>query len=216
MLGLRSGGHVQAYARALDLDGASCAEARRDILPEQMVDGAAPLSVVVHVLTRHEFAFVRLLGQVGGVLARDDLHKPIGRMWLFGMITLAELLIAERIRLRWPHGAWRDQLSSGRLDKALDLQRERARRGQSVGLLECLQLSDKLALLVRDPEQLEQFGYRSKRAAEADLRELESLRNHLAHSQDFVASHWQQIARMTRRFEEALMLDAGTPPSAGG
>jgi hypothetical protein len=42
------------------------------------VDSAAPLSAMVQVLTRHEFAFVRLLGQVGGVLARDDLQKPIG------------------------------------------------------------------------------------------------------------------------------------------
>jgi hypothetical protein len=217
VLGLRHAGHVDAYARPQDLIDGSCAEAGRVILPEQLVDSAAPLSVMVHVLTRHEFAFVRLLGQVGGVLVRDDLHKPIGRMWLFGMVTLAELMITERVRQRWPRGAWRAELSAGRLDKALELQRERARRGQSAGLLECLQLSDKLAILVRDPEQLAAFGYRSKRAAEADLRELESLRNHLAHSQDFVASHWQQIARMTRRFEEALMEEGGMPsPPAGG
>lgn len=216
VLGLRRAGHVETYARGEDLADGACAQAGRVILPEQLVDHTAPLSVMVHVLTRHEFAFVRLLGQVGGVLVRDDLHKPIGRMWLFGMVTLAELLISERIREIWPRGAWRGQLSAGRLDKALDLQRERARRGQSVGLLECLQLSDKLAILMQDPAQLAEFGYRSKRAAEANLRELESLRNHLAHSQDFVASHWQQIARMTRRFEEALMLDAGTPLAYGG
>ncbi len=214
VLGLRRAGHMNAYARPEDLGGGSCGQARHLILPEQVVDSAAPLSAMVHVLTRHEFAFVRLLGQVGGVLVRDDLHKPIGRMWLFGMVTLAELLITERIRQRWPRGAWRAELSPGRLDKALDLQRERARRGQSAGLLECLQLSDKLALLVRAPEQLAEFGYRSKRAAEADMRELESLRNHLAHSQDFVASHWHQIARMTRRFEEALMEEGGMPSTA--
>jgi hypothetical protein len=66
-------------------------------------------------------------------------------MWLFGMVTLAELMFVERIRQRWPRGAWQaPSCRRGGWTRRCLLQRERARRGQSAGLLECLQLSDKL------------------------------------------------------------------------
>jgi hypothetical protein len=152
-----------------------------------------------------------MLGQIGGVLAREDIQKPIGRMWLFGMVTLMELMFVERIRERWPDGAWQALLSPGRLDKARLLRAERERRGQPAELLECLQFSDKAVILVEEPDLLVELGFRSKRAAEANLKELESLRNHIAHSQDVASHHWHQIARISRRFDEALM-DHPTPP----
>jgi hypothetical protein len=209
VMALRQDGQVSGYVRAEDLGHGKCARARRAIEAEQILEHTAPLSAMVHVLTRHEYAFVRALGQIGGVLTREDLQKPMGRMWLFGMVTLIELQFSESLRKRWPQETWTGLLSQGRLDKARQLQEERHRRGQPVELLECLQLADKATILSADSEQLAEWGYRSKRAAQADFRETESLRNHLTHSQDVVNHHWHQIARMTRRFEEALMEYAG-------
>ncbi len=120
-------------------------------------------------------------------------------------------MFVERIRERWPDGAWQALLSPGRLDKARLLRGERERRGQAAELLECLQLSDKAVILMEEPDLLVELGFRSKRAAEANLKELESLRNHIAHTQDVVSHHWHQIARISRRFDEALM-DHPTPP----
>lgn len=211
VLGLRRDGQVRGYIRREDLAGEGpCEQVLRPIAPDQILDNAAPLSAMVHVLTRHEFAFVRMLGQVGGVLARADLQKPIGRMWLFGMMTLMELMFSERIRQTWPDGGWRGLVSPGRLEKARLLQAERERRGQQADLLECLQLSDKAVILVEVPGLVAELGFRSKGTAQSNLKELESLRNHLAHAQDVVSHHWHLIARITRRFEEALM-DYGSP-----
>jgi len=212
VLGLRRDGRVEGYVRREDLtETGTCDQVWRPIDPDQVLDNSAPLSAMVQVLTRHEYAFVRMLGQIGGVLAREDIQKPIGRMWLFGMVTLVELMFIERIRERWPNGAWQALLSPGRLDKARQLQGERERRGQAAELLECLQLSDKAVILMEEPDLLVELGFRSKRAAEANLKELESLRNHIAHTQDVVSHHWHQIARISRRFDEALM-DHPTPP----
>jgi hypothetical protein len=212
VLGLRREGRVEGYMRREDLTGTgACDQVWRPIDADQVLDNAAPLSAMVQVLTRHEYAFVRMLGQIGGVLAREDIQKPIGRMWLFGMVTLMELMFVERIRERWPDGAWQALLSPGRLDKARLLRAERERRGQPAELLECLQFSDKAVILVEEPDLLVELGFRSKRAAEANLKELESLRNHIAHSQDVASHHWHQIARISRRFDEALM-DHPTPP----
>ncbi len=49
------------------------------------------------------------------------------------------------------------------------------------------------------------WGYDSKRAAKAALQDLQSLRDHLAHSQAIVDYHWHQIAGISRRLDDWLM-----------
>ena len=205
LIGLRCNGMICGYMLAEEASSASCDKMLRKIEPEQILDNTAPLSAMVHVLTQHDYAFVRALDQICGVLCRDDLEQPIGRMWLFGMVTLTDMDFSDRIRKRWPEEEWRELLSEGRLEKARLLQAERAKRGQLAELLDCLQLSDKATILIEDPDLLAKWGLPSKRAAQARFRDLESLRNHLAHSQDIVNHHWHQIARISQRFEEALM-----------
>jgi hypothetical protein len=176
---------------------------------EQIIDGNAPISVMVHVLTRYERAFVRTSDRITGVLCRADLEKPIGRMWLFGIVTLVEFDFIRRIRARWPDLSWTALVSAGRLDKARELQEERARRGQPADLLDCLQLADKGSILVHDPEVLRDWGYRSKQSAKAALQDIQSLRNHLAHSQAIVTHHWHQIAGLSRRLDDWMLENAG-------
>ena len=66
-------------------------------------------------------------------------------------------------------------------------------------LLDCLQLADKGRILISRDETLQQLGLDSRRAAKKVIRELESLRNNLAHAQDIVTYDWAQIARMAQR-----------------
>ena len=131
------------------------------------------------------------------------MQKPVVRMWLFGLVTLIELEITERIRRRWPDDAWTELLTESRRAKARGLQRERARRGAEVALLDCLQLGDKAGILVRDEESMAALGFRTKRAAKTVIKDLQSLRNNLAHAQDIVSHDWTQIVRLARRLDEA-------------
>jgi len=177
--------------------------------PAQVVQRDAPLSEVVHVLTQYDFCFVTVMGDVAGVISRGDMQQPVVRMWLFGIITLMELELLERIRARWPDGSWTGLLSGGRLDKAQVLLAERRRRGQHVDLADCLQLSDKAQILMEDAEQRLAFGLRTKGAAKRVIKDLESLRNNLAHAQDIVTYDWPQIARLARHIEERLQRHNG-------
>ena len=88
-----------------------------------------------------------------------------------------------------------------RLERARQLQEERARRDQACDLLDCLQLGDKAQALLQDSRQLEAFGFTSRRAAKQVIKEFESLRNNLAHAQDIVTYDWPQIARMARNLQ---------------
>jgi hypothetical protein len=199
--GVREGGQVSGYLHLQDLDTGVCREYRREFARGQLLHAEASLSDVIQVLTRYESCFVALLGGVNGIILRSFIQKPIVRMWLFGMITIIEMNLTQNIRERYPDESWQQQLNDKRVQTAQALQQERVRRGQACGLLECLQLSDKAQILINHDEALKQFGFDTRRSAKKVMKDLESLRNNLAHSQDIVAHDWPQIARMTRRIE---------------
>ncbi len=201
---IRYHGAVQGYIRRDELDLDDCAGCMRHFKADQVVTGNATLADVIHVLTRHEQCFVSLSGEVVGVVDRDDINKPIVRMWLFGMITMIEMGIKQIINKAFPDDSWEPYVSEGRLAKAKSIQQERLRRNQNCQLLECLQLSDKGQILLADKDVLEKLGFDSTRIAKKSIKQLESLRNNLAHAQDIAAHDWAQIARMTQQMEESL------------
>jgi hypothetical protein len=135
-------------------------------------------------------------------LRRDDMNKPMVRMWLFGFVTIIEMGLVDAIRVSYPGNQWQTLVSAGRLEKARQIQAERQRRNQYCDLLDCLQLSDKGQILVENTAFLKDLGFESRSAARRVVKELESLRNHLAHAQDIVTHDWAQIARMTQNIEE--------------
>ena len=171
--------------------------------PTQMLAHDATLADVVTVLTRHELCFVSVQGKATGYIGRDEMQGPVVRMWLFGMITSAELIVTEDIRSAGDTLDWAALLAPARLEKARALQRSRAELGRPVPLLDCLQLSDKIRiLLAADDRPRPLFRGRSKAESQRLARDLEDLRNSLAHAQDIVTHDWSQIARLARRLDE--------------
>ena len=199
--GLRNRGKVIGYvSRAVLGEGAGKNHVRA-FRQDQVVEGSALLTDVVLALTRHDYCFVRVLGEVIGVIERGDMQKPLVRMWLFGFITSTEMLLRERLSERWPEDSWMPRVGKARLGKAQALCEERLRRGQECQLLDCLQFSDLAQVLLEDQEEVRAFGFASKAAAKRAIKEFESLRNNLAHAQDIVTYDWAQIARMAKRME---------------
>ncbi|MFQ5642594.1 MAG: HD domain-containing protein [Thiogranum sp.] len=199
---IRVNGAVQGYLRLSDVEDSTTGDNFRNFTVDQVVPGSATFADVIHVLTRHDYCFVTMLGGIAGLISRDDINKPMVRMWLFGIVTMVEMGIVQLIQERFPDEAWQTVVSEGRLEKAREIQGERQRRNQHCELIDCLQLSDKAQILINDEASLERLGFESKSAAKRSVKELESLRNHLAHAQDIVMHDWAQIARLTRRMEE--------------
>jgi hypothetical protein len=199
---IRINGTVQGYVRLIDLSEGECANGLRHFTTDQVITGDSTLSDVVHVLTRHDYCFISMLGEVVGVICRDDINKPMVRMWLFGLITMIEMRVGQLIQTKYPDDLWQSALSADRLAKARSMQEERQRRNQHCLLIDCLQLSDKARVAIEHPELLEALGFDSKRTAKRVVKSLESLRNNLSHAQDIVMHDWAQIARLSRRMEE--------------
>lgn len=203
LVGVREAGSVTGYALRAGLGAGCFADHRQAIAATQRIDSEAGLADVVQALTRHDFIFVTAHGHVMAYIGRAQMQGPVARMWLFGMITSLEMLVTEGIRSRGTSLDWSGLISPARLDKARVLQAARADVGRPVALLDCLQLSDKLRIaqaLDDTPRTL--ITGRTKAESQRLVRDLEDLRNSLAHAQDIVSHDWSQIARLAQRLEE--------------
>ena len=200
VIGVRTGGFVTGYLQSAALaDGGGLTVRPVDV--QQQLPVEAPLTDIIATLSRYACCFITLNGVIVGAVTRADLEKPVVRMWLFGIIILFEMFVVGSIRARYPDESWREHVSQGRLEKALQLQDERRRRGLGADLLDCLQFADKFQLLLNEPAFIAQTGFASASAAKKALKELESLRNNLAHGQDVTTHDWAAIMRLAQRVQ---------------
>lgn len=198
VLGVRQRGLVTGWVDEQDLASASSSlqEAARPFQEESVVDADAGLGTVLTAMSHTPRVFVRWLGEVGGVISHQDLQKAPLRMWLFGTVTLLDLNMTWAIEELHPGETWGDKISAGRLGKAQALQAERRRCGGDCRLVDCLQIKDKADILLHEPQLIEDLGFVSRREADRFARAIESLRNHLAHSQELEQEHVVTAARL--------------------
>ena len=204
--GVRRDGLVRGYLRAGATTGGRCLDAMEAFEPGQVVGDGTPLDRVVLVLDRFDGLFVTSFGMPSGIVTRTDLEKPPARMWLFGLLTVVEQAVEAELRQRYPGTAWTALVSEGRLDRARRLQSERRRRGERVDLLSCLQFGDKGYALFKDAEARERFGFGTRVEARNTMKDLEKLRNALAHSQPIVPGYWALVVQLSGALDTVLDL----------
>jgi hypothetical protein len=205
-VGVRVDGMVRGYAERADLAGGRLRDHLRRLVPDDRVEDGASLQEAIGSLARNGRCFVTVLGEPAAIVTLQDLEKPPVRMFLFGMVTVLETIFARAVEEAFPGVGWRDHVAPGRLAKAEGLRAERERRGRPARLLDCLQFSDKGLLALRIPEVRARFGDASGKELRHALKELEELRNHLAHAQEIVPAGWSRIAAFTRNLEALLEL----------
>lgn len=214
--GLRDDSGIGSYLdlRRASEEGSPVQEKR--IADDQVVPPGTSLADVIEILTRHDFCFVGTPGDCTGVIERADVQKPVARMWLFGIVTMLEIYFTDRIRALWPDETWVNLLSPRRLKVARELREERLRRDQPCELIDCLQLADKGEVLIQNPMQIAAFGFETRGAAKRVIKDIQSLRNNLAHAQDIIVHDWPQIVRLARRVERMYSLTVSDPPGQKG
>ena len=201
---VRGDGRVAGFIERASLNDRPCGAVSKEFAREAILPDTASLSACVRVLAGARQVFVTALGEVSGVVTRDDLQKPPARMWLFGMVTMIELRHTRLIRELCPDETWQQYLSPGRLEKARSFHEERRRRNRPADLLDCLQLSDKGRIVARDERVRGQTIFTSRRQAEDGIKMLENLRNSLAHAQDIITSDWDGIVQLAAQLDRLV------------
>jgi hypothetical protein len=204
VLGVRSGGLMAGWVGAGDLTGGRLRERARAFAPGEVVDESASLGAVLSALATADHLFVRSRGDVVWVITRRELQHPPLRMWLFGAITVLEANMTWAIDALHPKEAWTRLVSAGRLEKAVALRELRRESGSECRLVDCLQIKDKADILVSNREHLALLGLGSRRETSRLVREIEGLRNQLAHSQALEARHLAAATRLAASIDSIL------------
>ncbi|TWU31777.1 hypothetical protein [Novipirellula artificiosorum] len=208
VIGLRRSGIVDGFIQQENVNDLPLKEQMVDLSMATILATTAPLRDVVRCLNETPFVLVSTLGQPVGVIVRADLEKPPMRMWMFGMVTLFEMVLTRIVDQHHAGNAWCDSLSDARVAKARQLQAERHRRKQNVELIDCLQLSDKGQVLARSQDLRARYWNRSRNHIEKSIKEIESLRNNLAHAQAFTTENWSVIVQLAETTDQLLELPA--------
>ena len=205
LVGIRVDGLVRGYVRKDELGDGICGDHLHQFIPEDdLVPNTANLTDVVKSLSINRQCFVTILNEVSAIITLDDLEKQPMRMFMFGLITLGEMRMTEFIRRRYHNGSWQNYLSKQRLAKARELQEERSRRGQKVDLIDCLQYADKGWILSYDADVRKALGLESRGEARKAIKEMETLRNNLAHTQEIIPTGWKRIVIACSRIDYNL------------
>lgn len=143
---------VEGYARSEDLTKGECGDPIRPFAVEDLVADSEPPVATIRSLAINQRRFVTLSGRPGAIITLPDLEKATLHMLLFGTITLVEMLAARQIRENFSNDSWREIVSLQRLVRAPGLQQERLRRNNPTERHDCLQLSDKCQILLRNSD----------------------------------------------------------------
>ena len=203
-IGVRQNGLVSGYARKSDITNGQLGDYLIAFEPRDLLLETTPLVNVLERLKDIPRAFVIFLGQVGGIVTRGDLQKAPIRMWLFGLVSLIEMQLLRLIREYHSAESWKLLISPKRLTQAEVLLADRRKRNEAIDLADCIQFADKRDIVVKTEGLCKLLGFTSKNIAKGLLKELEDLRNQLAHSQDILTGSWPDIANLIAKSEHLL------------
>ena len=202
--GIRIAGALSGWCLQGDLGEGQCIDHLRSFFESAVVSSEAPLSDVIARLGCTPRVFVTAFGGVGGIITRADLQKAPVRMWLFGLVTLVEETFTRVLKDRFTGDAWHGMITPARLEAARQLHQERTRRNEHLDLADCLQFGDKGLILFKDESIRLEMGFESRTRAKEVVRNLQKLRNNLAHSQDIVAGNLETIVTLARSMDRVL------------
>ena len=138
--------------------------------------------------------------RIVGLVGISDLQKLPARAALFGLITGLEITMADAIRRANTAEEWERLLSEGRRAK-LEQRIEKARKNDSfVDRLIYTEFADKISIVCRSLKLP-----KSRNANEEVLKRVMSLRDNLAHANDYAASP-QAASEVCSTVNELLLL----------
>jgi hypothetical protein len=177
---------------------------KEEINNNSYVQDWEPMLNVLESLKNHQQLFVLAMGEVFGIVMLGDLQKAPVRMWFFGVVSLLEMQLLRVIRITFPNEEWKNCLIEERLALAENILSQRKEQNIEIDLADCLQLADKIVLVLENEQVMKALGIESKSQGNKLLGKLERLRNDLAHSQDFVTSRWPELVDLMKRAEKFI------------
>lgn len=179
------------------------ADSIRPLHDSEVISESTPLIEVVDLLCKKEQVFVKVKRNVTHLVTRSDLDTIPVRIWLYGMISIFEFELKEKIYQL--NINWQEKLSSTRLAKAEELFVLKKSKNEEISLLGCIQLGDVGSIVFKSWEHFNDFfpsGY-SKKMIQSSFNKINLLRDALAHGQKLLLD-WSVIHNLMQIISNTL------------
>lgn len=199
------GAEVMGYVVTDELADGVVTEYLKKIEPERLISDSTPIAEIFKALINKEFSFVLYGQHIVGIITKADINKPPVRIYLFGIISLFEMHLNSWINYFYPDNSWESEVPEKRIEDAYNTYDKRKGNNQDLSLLECLQLCDKRDLLAKSEDFKKDFDF-SKNKFDTFVKQVEKIRNELAHSQNSIISNinWPLFVKTVSRLEQFL------------
>ncbi|MDB2681650.1 hypothetical protein N9Z14_03530 [Opitutales bacterium] len=206
VVGVSSDGTMLGYVQIEDLQAGLLKEYTKPFLDRTLLDEKTPLLDTLRKLEKDDFVFLRFLGSPSAIVTRSDLQKAPVRMWLFGIISILEMQLLQLIKNEAKEDWWKDLLSLERQKDAQKIYKLRLEKKEEIGLVDCLQLGDKMTIFKKTDALFERTRFSSKKGWKSTMDKIESLRNNLAHSNEIREDSWPEKINLAIRIEDLVLL----------
>ncbi|MBT2686642.1 hypothetical protein J7I93_00430 [Bacillus sp. ISL-47] len=206
VLGVKRGNEIAGFIERDTLSAGPVKEYMKSFTSKDLISDSTPLIHLLHILKNSRRVFILEKARVTKLVTYSDLQKAPVRMIIFGYITLLEMKLGEIITIHYPGQSWKKLISPGRLEKAVELYKNKVEKNEDLNLVECLQISDKLDLVFVEDEKLRTiFSVPSKTAGRTIAKEIRSLRDELAHANELGNGlAWIKIIEVLKIIEDFL------------
>ena len=205
MLGVTENGNLRGYVRRQDLKTGKCRDYLKSFNATEIIASTTPLIELLPLLRFKAHVFVLDRTTLAHLVTRADLQKSPVRMLLFGLVSLLEMYFLEMIRICYPGDSFQEKLTPGRLEKAQRLLAAKIGQDEDIDLASCLTMTDKRDLLLQVNRFLDYFSLGDGRQASKSFKEMERLRDRLAHGQDLISgTGWDAVLAVAAELEAFL------------
>lgn len=153
---------------------------------EEIVSEYTSLISTLYLLEEHKRLFILEGNRITKIVTSADLQKPPVQLLLYGLVSLVEMYLVKLIKQFLPNESWQSYLKPERLQNAKKVFAQRKEMDEEIELVDCLQLCDKREIVKKNEELLRLFQFPSKSKFDSYLKNLEELRDNLAHAQEYM------------------------------
>lgn len=191
-LGVAKNGRIFGYIRRKDVEEVdehtTISSLVRIFEIGEIVSETTSIIEAMFLLREKDRIFVLEGDEIISLVTRADMQKTPVRLLIFGLISLLEMHFLKIIRIYHPGDSWQKYLTDSRIEKAEEIYEFRLQTNQEIDLLDCLHFCDKRDIILNDKQLFRLFDFQSKNKGKQILRELEKLRDLIAHAQDLMGT----------------------------
>lgn len=206
-LGVEENGKVIGYIEKHDLGDGICRDNMKSFITTEVVSDSTSLLKTLYLFKETKRIFVLEENRISKLVTHADLQKAPVQLFLFGLVSLTEMYLLQWIKKYLPYEEWKPYLNKSRLREAYRLFYERKKVNEEIQLIDCLQLCDKRDIVLSVKDMYTILPFPSKNKMRDYFRRIESLRNDLAHAQDFIGKFTkEEIIDLVLHTEKVLRI----------